>query len=204
MNEDIRGAVQRLSKKNTGFDATIELATVVSVNEAEMTCDVVLFDNEDLILEGVKLKPVVPGVDLTEMGAVAFPEKDSKVLIAQINNDPTDLFVVLVSKVKKISLDAGSLVKMVMDLQSGSMGLDLAKGLIFNGGKNGGLPKVKPLLEKINRLEKALNDLTTAFNSHTHTGVTSGAASTAPIVTKANKIDNLTALADIENKDLQQ
>lgn len=201
---DIKSAVQNLSKTNTGFDALIELATVIAVNESEMTCDVVLFDNDELILEGVKLKPVVPELDITEMGAVAFPEINSKVLIAQINNDPTDLFVVSVTKVKKISLDAGSLLKLAMDLQSGSMGLDLAKGLIFNGGKNGGLPKVKPLLEKINRLEKMLNDLVTAFNNHTHAGVASGGGTTAQTLTKAVKIENQTVIGDIENKDIQQ
>lgn len=200
----IKEAVKRLAKSTTGFDALIELATVVEVNETEMTCDVVLFDNDDLVLEGVKLKPVVPGFDVTEMGAVAFPEKGSKVLIAQINNNPADLFVVLASKVKKISLDAGSLLKLAMDLQSGSMGLDLAKGLIFNGGKNGGLPKVKPLLDKINRLEKTVNDLIQAFNTHTHTGVTSGAASTAQVVSKASKIDNITTISEIENQSIQQ
>lgn len=201
---DLKQAVQRLSKTNTGFDALIELAIVKEVNESEMTCDVVLFDNEDLLLEGVKLKPVVPGLDITEMGAVAFPEKGSKVLIAQINNNENDLFVVLASKVKKISLDAGSFLKMAMDLQSGSMALDLAKGLVFNGGKKGGLPMAQPLVTKINQLEKALNDLTAAFNNHTHTGVASGAATSAAPITKANKINDLTALAEIENTAIQQ
>lgn len=201
---DIKKAVSTLAKTNTGFDALIELATVKAVNEADMTCDVVLFDNEDLLLEGVKLKPVVPGFDITEMGAVAFPEIGSKVLIGQINNNATDLFVVLASKVKKISLDAGSLFKMALDLQSGSMGMDLAKSLLFNGGKNGGLPKVKPLVEKINQLEKTLNDLVAKFNAHTHAGVTPGAATTQQTPTKADKINNLTALNDLENKSIQQ
>lgn len=200
---DLKAALQRLTKTNTGFDALIELATVKSVDELKLTCTVALFDNEDLILEGVKLKPVVPGLDLTEMGAITFPVVGSKVLIGQINSNEKDLFVVMFSKVKKVSLDAGSLFKMAMDMQGGSMALGLAK-LAFNGGKNGGMPKVKPLLEKINQLEKTLNALTEAFNTHTHAGVANGLGTTGLSLKKGDKIKDITLLSDIENKAITQ
>ncbi|WP_443937102.1 hypothetical protein [Pedobacter sp. MW01-1-1] len=201
---ELKKAVQRLSKSNTGFDAFIELAIVKTVNEMEATCDVVLFENEDLLLEGVKLKPIVPGIDLTEMGTISYPEINSKVLIGQINNDENDLFVVMTSKVKKITLDVGSLFKMALDMQSGSMALNLAKGLIFNGGKKGGLPMASPIVDKINQLEKTVNDLATAFNDHTHAGVAVGGATTPPPVKKASKINALTVLNEIENTAIKQ
>lgn len=200
---DLKAAVGRLAKLNTGFDATIELATVKSVDELSMTCDVSLFDNEDLILEGVKLKPVVPGLDLTEMGAVTYPVVGSKVLIGQINNSPEDLFVVMFSKVQKVSLDAGSLFSMAMDMQGGGMALNLAK-MVFNGGKNGGMPKAKPLVDSLNVLEQKLNDLIEAFNTHTHPGVASGNSSTAASLKKAEGINDLTLIDNIENNSIQQ
>jgi len=194
----IKEAIQRLSAKETGFDALIELAIVKAVDEQAMTCDVSLFDNEDLLLEGVKLKPVVAEL-ATDMGPVMFPQVGSKVLIAQINGNPADTFVVSFSKIQKMSLDAGSLFKMVMDMQSGAMAFDLAK-MVLNGGNNGGLPKIKPLIEKINQLEKKFNDLLADFKAHKHTGVTVGPGITA-ISDKQGigKIAEVTKLADLEN-----
>lgn len=203
MNE-LKQAVSRLSKSNTGFDATLELAIVQSVNEAEMTCDVVLFDNEDLLLEGVKLKPVVAGLDLTEMGAVLYPEVGSQVIIGQINNQDTDLFVVLAGKANKISLDAGDSFRMLMDIQNGEVSLEAIK-IVFNQGLKGGLPMVKPLLLKINQLEEKLNALTEDFKAHKHIGVTTGAGISG-FGTKldSSKIEPMTLLTDIENTQIKQ
>lgn len=196
----LKEAVQRLSKKNTGFDAMIELATVKSVDEAAMTCDVFLFDN-DMLIEGVKLKPVMAEL-ATDMGAVSFPELKSTVLIGQINNNPGDLFVVCCSKVSKISLDAGSLFKMAMNLQSGAMALDLAS-MVFNGGNNGGLPKIKPLIAKLNQLEKAFNDLLADFKAHKHTGGTISGLTGINDKQIQGKIAEVTKLEDLENQKIK-
>jgi len=195
---ELKDAIGHLAKRNTGFDATIELATVTALNEIEMTCDVILADNEELELFDVKLKPVVPGLDLTEMGMVSYPEIGSKVLIGQINNSDTDLFVILCSKVKKVSLDAGGLLKMAMDMQSGAMAFDLAK-MVLNGGKNGGIPKVKPLLKRINLLEDRISDLYDKFNKHTHIGVTTGGGKSGLSTLKVSDVP----LAPMELKDLE-
>lgn len=192
----LKEAVKRLSKDNTGFDAIIELATVKSVDELAMTCDVYLFDN-DMLIEGVKLKPVVAEL-ATDMGAVSFPEVKSNVLIGQINSNPGDLFVVCCSKVSKISLDAGSALKMLMDVQSGAMALDLAS-LIFNGGNNGGLPLIKPLIAKLNQIEKSFNDLLADFKAHKHTGGTISGLTGPHDKQSQGKIAEVTKLADLEN-----
>lgn len=201
---ELKEAIKRLSKTNTGFDAILELATVKSVNETEMTCSVALFDNEDLVLDGVKLKPVVPGVDVSAMGAVLYPAVGSKVIIGQINNSDTDLFVVLASKVSKIALDAGSSFKMLLDLQNGSMAFDLAK-MVFNKGNNGGLPLIKPLLSKLNQLENKVNNLVDDYKAHKHAGVaTGGGISGIPDKQNTTKIQSITKLEEIENKAIQQ
>lgn len=192
----VKEAIQNLAKTNKGFDALIELATVVSVNEAAMTCTVKLFDN-DMDLEDVKLKPVMAEL-ATDMGPVNFPEENSKVLIAQINNNPGDLFVVSCSKVKKISLDAGSLLKMVMDVQAGGLALDLSQ-LTFNGGKNKGLPKIQPLIAKLNQLEKKYNDLLADFKAHKHLGVTTGMGVSGIADKQSGSKIELSVIQDLEN-----
>lgn len=200
---EIKDAIRKLSAKG-GFDAVLELAIVKAVNEAQMTCDVTLYDNDELLLEDVKLKPVVPGLDLTKIGPVLFPAIGSEVIIGQLNNDETDLFVVSFTKVSKVSLDAGSALKMLMDLQSGSMAFDLTS-MVFNGGKNGGLPKISPLVTKINQLERRLNDLLTAFKEHKHIGVSPGGGiSGFADKTGPAKIDVLTKIDDLENKAITQ
>lgn len=201
---ELKQAIKRLAKTNTGFDAVLELATVKSVDEAAMTCSVVLFDNTSLLLEGVKLKPVVAGLDATQMGAVLYPEIDSDVIIGQINGSDTDLFVVMTSKVRKISFDAGSAFKMIIDMQSGAMAFDLTK-MVFNAGKKGGLPMVNPIKEKFNQLEQKVNDLISDFKSHKHIGVTPGAG-VSGFGDKQDiaKIDNITKLEELENKAIQQ
>ena len=204
MSDELKQAVKRLAKSNTGFDALLELAIVKSVNEQEMTCDVVLFDNEDLLLEGVKLKPVVAGLDATEMGAVLYPAIESKVIIGQINADDTDLFVVLMSKVNKISIDAGKAFKMLMDISSGSMAFDISK-LVFNGGGNGGMTLVKGVHKKINQFENKLNDLIGDYKIHKHNGVTTGGGISG-VADKLgpSKIQDITKIEEIENKAIQQ
>lgn len=200
---DLKKAIQRLSKTNTGFDALIELAKVVSVNEGDLTCTVVLVDNEDLVIEGVKLKPVIAELDLKGSGFVLIPQKGSFVLIGQINNNENDLFVVQTSQVAKLMLDAGSAFNLLLNLQSG--GLDLSGvEIAFNKGLNGGLPLINPLLGKINQLEKKLNDLTEAYNDHKHAGVATGAAVSGIHASKIAKIAELTKLDEIENKAIKQ
>ncbi|MBD3748931.1 MAG: hypothetical protein IE931_05500 [Sphingobacteriales bacterium] len=200
---DIKKALKQLTEK-TGFTQNIELAIVKAVDELEMTCDVQLYDNEDAILEGVKLKPVVSGVSPTDVGPVIFPAKYSFVLVAQVANDPADLFVVGFTKIQKVKLDAGSLFKMLMDMEGGSMAFDLGS-MVLNGGKNGGLPKIKPLVAKINQLEKKVNDLLDAFKKHTHTGVTTGGGVTGFTTNSGPAIiDLLTKVDDLENTAIKQ
>ena len=44
----------------------------------------------------------------------------------------------------------------------------------FNDGKNGGIALLKPLTDIINKLQKKVNDLSDAFDTHVHIGVSTG------------------------------
>lgn len=200
---DLKRAIQILSKTNTGFDAILELATVKSVNKLEMTCNVTLNDNEDLLLEGVKLKPVVPGVDLTSMGIVCYPSEGSKVVIGQINNSDSDLFVVCYGGLDSIALDAGLLFSILLNLQSGLLAVTIPS-ISLNGGNNGGLPKINPLVSKLNQLEKTLNDLIGDFKGHKHSGVSTGGGFSGTSDKSGPTVIQPTNINEIENKAILQ
>lgn len=200
---ELKAAIQKLSVKSTGFDATMELAIVKSVDKKEMTCNVILYDDKDLLLEGVKLKPVVPDIDFTLMGLVSYPAIGSYVIVAQINNNDDDLFVVSCSKIESISLDGGEIFNLLIDLQNGSLDMKLP-AISLNGGDNGGLPLVNPLLSKINQLEERVNDLISDYKMHKHLGVMSGAAISGLPDKLGPSVIEKTKLADIENKAILQ
>jgi len=200
---DLKKAIQRLSTKNTGFDAIMELAIIQSVDKAEMTCSVILYDDKDLVLEGVKLKPVVPDNDVAAMGLVTYPAIGSYVIIGQINNSDDDLIVLAYSKMAGISIDAGSAFKLLADFEKGALDITVPQ-LTVNGGKLGGLPMVNPLLEKINQLEDKVNGLISDYKVHKHLGVTAGAGvSGLPDKLGPSTIEK-TNLADLENKSILQ
>lgn len=200
---DLKKAIQALSKTNTGFDAILELAIVKRVNKIDLTCDVTLNDNEDLLLEDVKLKPIVPEFDLSGMGVVCFPVVGSQVIIGQINNSQSDLFVVCFSDLDSISLDAGLMFKFMLNLQTGMLGMTIPS-ITLNGGKNGGMPLVTPLLSKINKLEITVNDLIKDFKEHKHTGVsTGGGVSGLPDKSGPSSIEK-TRITELENKSILQ
>jgi hypothetical protein len=199
----IKEAVKRLSKSNTGFDAYIEQAKVIAVDKNALTCSVTLFDNEDLVLTGVKLKAVEPE-DLTDMGVVLYPAIGSVVLVAQINNSPEDLFIVGFTKVDTMGLDLGSALKFALDGQAGNISLDLAQ-LVFNGGKNKGIPLIDPLVKKINRLEDSFNKLLKDFKEHKHIGVQPGGGITGfGDKQTLGQIAEKTLIKDLENKKILQ
>lgn len=52
--------------------------------------------------------------------------------------------------------------------------------ITFNEGENGGMVLIKELTEKLNELRGSVNTLISRFNSHTHSGVSSGTANSGP------------------------
>lgn len=66
--------------------------------------------------------------------------------------------------------------------------LNLSSGQLVrvNGGTNNGVININQLTEKLNKLVKELENLKTAYNTHTHSGVSSGPGTTAPPVQPYN------------------
>ena len=105
------------------------------------TCSVEL---DGLTLTDVRLRAVVNGENSK---ILVTPEIGSYVLVSDLAGDLSQLAVVGCSEVKKIEVDTDK--------------------VIFNGGSNYGLIKIKELTDKLNELVKK-------FNQHTHPGQFSG------------------------------
>ena len=60
-----------------------------------------------------------------------------------------------------------------------------AKGVIVNGGNNGGVIKIKELTEKLNNLVNEVDALRKLLNTHTHPGVTAGSSTCLPITNQS-------------------
>lgn len=130
------------------------LAKVTKVDSSEAVCTVErVFDG--MVIEDVKLNATIT----KDEGIVISPKQNSFVLITSI--DGLNWFVSQYSAIDKITVDAES-------------------KIIFNGGDNNGLVKIKELTDR-------LNELVDAFNQHTHTGefegTIGGSAATGSIST---------------------
>jgi|GEM_PF-1663039 len=192
---EIKEAIKKMAGVN-GFDAIIDRAIVLAVDKNTVTCTVQLITDDDCIIEGVKLCPVENDNDLSALGIIFYPKLQSMVIIGQVH-DKEDLVILKFSEIESIEMDANSAVDMLLSAD-GTISLNAVK-MVFNGGKNAGLPLLKPLLKKINALEKSINDLADSFAGHTHLGVKSGADVSG--LTEASTPDKitLTKQAELEN-----
>ena len=71
--------------------------------------------------------------------------------------------------------------------------------IILMDGENGGLVKVSELVDKMNNIENKLNTLLSTFNTHVHTGVTTGAGSSGTTPSIVSGSLTPTQIQDLEN-----
>lgn len=74
--------------------------------------------------------------------------------------------------------------------------------IIMRGGDLGGNVIVGKLVARLNEVEQALRDLINKFNTHTHTGVTTGPGTSGPTVTQETRTVTDTTVDEIENKNV--
>ncbi len=159
-------------------------AQVEEVDEKKRTCRVKI--NEGVSFEDVRLYGLT---DDGLKGFCLIPKRDSMVLVSRIDNG-NELYVTMFSEVDKVlgtigdktevAIDEESLLYKVEetevalksnDVQVKTKGVTFtvsdkkvtldADEIVFNGGENKGLVKIKELTDKI-------NGLINAFNNHTH------------------------------------
>lgn len=176
--QTIREAIQDIGKadKVEVFSGEVE-----SVDEAEATIDVRI--NEDIIVYGVRLRCVIDTTD----GMYIVPAIDSHVVFAQIDGG------------QDYQLIQASVIDKVMITIEGTTVVIDKDGIVFNEGTNDGLVNVVDLVTKLNNLENKVNIIATTFNSHTHSGVTSGGQASGPSPTPITGTLTPTQKADIED-----
>lgn len=108
----------------------------VNVDEDERTCDLEPIE-EEATREGIRLQSAISGTN----GFVLIPKEGSFIVVSFF--DSRTGFVSLTSELEKIIWD-----------------VELTQ---INGGNNGGLINIEPLVDKINNLESDINDLKKVF-----------------------------------------
>ena len=149
-----------------GGERYCKICTVHSVNEEARTVDCSPLD-ESAPLLGVNLQANQNGTD----GLTAFPAKGSFVVVAFLN--PAAAVVVLTEKVDKVVVKIGDITAE-----------HTADGVIYNGGKLGGMIAIQKLTDKINALKDTLNDLISKYNSHIHTTTATVGTGAAGVIAK--------------------
>jgi formyltetrahydrofolate synthetase len=75
--------------------------------------------------------------------------------------------------------------------------------VVFNGGSLGGLPITAHIVQKLNNLENAYNDLVAKYNVHTHISAAPGSPTAVPIPLETTVLTP-TVNNDIENTKITQ
>ena len=153
------------------FDFEIFTAKVVAVNESDGLIDV---ENNSVKYLGVRLRSIADG----GKGIVIVPKNNTMVTVGKLEN--SNQYVLLnCSEVDKVIIDCDN--------------------IVYNGGDNDGLVKVKELKTKLNDLEKEFNKLKQVFTAWSPVSNDGGAALKAAVAVWAGTTLTLTMQNDIEN-----
>lgn len=153
---------------------------VISVDESQMVCDIDVQGAPDM--QDVRLRSVI---DSGETGILITPTIDSYVLVGLINNRKESAFVCSYSSVDSVKL--------------------LTDDIQLAGDEFGGLIKINDLVDKINTIENAVNQLKTEFNTHMHI---SPPAPVSPVTTAPPTVPSTvnlvnTTVTEIENENVK-
>jgi len=170
---EIRKSIKGMSSKGGSFACFT--AKVLRVNGD--TCDVEL---EGMKLTDVRLRAVVNGENSK---ILVTPKTESYVLVADLSGDLSQLAVIGFSEVEKIEIDAND-------------------KIIFNGGNNDGLVKIKELTNKLNNIEKDINNMKTAIAGWTPVSQDGGAALKTSLSDWFSSSLQITQKEDIEDTNI--
>lgn len=177
----IREAVRQLAGTHLADEVYLIPCNVISVDEPSRTCDCVA-------IGGVAVTEI-PSVKLmadVDDGMLMIPAVDSTVLVVfSKRNEP---YVSMYSQLDKILMIVGD---SIVEIKDGS--------LKINDGSFGGLIKIDELVKKVNKLEKDINNLKSAFFNWTPVPNDGGAALKAASATWASQTLIPTKKSELEN-----
>ena len=178
MNRELEELRKRLKEETS--NEVFFTAIVTSINEGEDICEV---DADGATYTDVKLRAVI---DTLGNRIVIYPKKDTSVLCGRITNS-NNIYIIHVSEIDKIYILIGE-TKVVLD----------KNGVVFNDGTNKGLVKAPKLVDRLNAIEKAFNELLNDYKKHNH--VTPAGPSTVFVIPPVTiGTITTTVLGDIEN-----
>jgi len=187
INSDIRDGIIQIVKSahlgSTNDANACFTAEVLDVDIKARTCSVMGISSQvQMEYTGVWLMPQI------DDGILYVPTVGSTVIVG--NNENLQPYILMFSQLDQILY--------VVNATTFSMTDGLTK---FNKGDNDGLVNIKPLVTKINNLEKLVNDLTNKYNAHTHILTLTSGSGTAAITTsqETGSISPLTAQSDLED-----
>lgn len=162
----------------------VVVGKVTEINENEATCTVAI--QGEPTRYDVQLRSVVSDNN----GFVIIPELNSYILLGIINNNPVHSFVIAYSNIQKV------LIK-----NTDGITLEISDTIKLNGNQYGGLVKINKLVQRLNAIENAFNQLLNDYKTHNHLhpqGPTTGLL----IPNTQMPIDN-TTVNELENTKVQ-
>ena len=197
MSEEIKAALKKIVKSG---DMAIGRGVVLAVDKDSATCQVQLVANNE-VLNNVNIKPIICEGDLSQMGIILYPSVNAFVLVGNVNQVKADAAILSCTLIESIELQTPNNLLLQVS-NDGTIKLN-ASNLIMNNGDNDGIPLVKPLTKVISDLQNQVNQLITAFTTHTHTPPAGPV-----IITPPAQIPGLTAPTiqegDIANPNIKQ
>lgn len=160
----------------------LKVGKAVNINTDDFTFDLEPNDETSLV-PSVLMKSISTS---TGGSFVQVPKESSFVVCAFSSR--TTAFCVMVEVCDKLiinsSLIEGNSEDVVFDFNNFSISSDSIRidcdDIIFNGGSNAELININELTSRLNFLVLRVNSLISKFNSHTHSGVSSGSSATTP------------------------
>ena len=172
INRELGVAIRKLAGTHNADKLTIADCIVSSVDIASRTCVCTpLNDTSVADIQGVRFQSTV------DDGVILQPAVGSRVtVLLSIRVDP---LIVSYSQLDEVFI--------------------VAPQVQFNKGQLGGMVKVIDLTTKLNNLENLVNDLIIKFNTHLHSGVTTGPGTSAITTILETGTLTRTLRMDIEN-----
>jgi len=165
---------------STSTEIAAYLKAIVGIENLPYSqlCTVVSVDETEMTCE---VTPIDGGANFTDVRLMADNNDTSKGIFFK----PAIGSIVMISPQDEVTF----FVSMVSEVED----------IWLHGNQYGGLVKVIPTVEKLNNLENKVNDIISKFNTHVHTGVTTGGGSSGTTATPVSGTLTPTVRGDIEN-----
>jgi hypothetical protein len=179
---DIKSAIIQLSGRTNYNDIHLYECRVQSINKDNQTAEVITINGPEIVLNSVRLTATT--------GDSSYRIPSIKSIVFVLTTPLTEPFIVLYSELDGENIQTDTEVTIT------------SPKVALNGEDYGGLIKIEDLVEKINTLENALNNLITLYNAHVHISASAGSP-TAPTTSTDTDNIQITKKEDIENENIK-